>query len=84
MEISEQEFHAATLRGDETRRKGHAVRAEYDAGQNRLVVDLNTGVTIIVPVHLLEVLVDAETDGLREIEITPAGLGLHWPQLPSL
>ncbi|WP_151992550.1 DUF2442 domain-containing protein, partial [Roseovarius sp. EC-HK134] len=83
MEITEKEFQAATIRGEEIRRNGYAVGAEYDARQNRLVVDLNTGVTIIVPVHLLEDLVDADTDGLREIEITPAGLGLHWPQLDA-
>lgn len=83
MEITEQEFQAATVRGEEMRRNGYAVRAEYDARQNRLVVDLNTGVTIMVPVHLLEDLVDADADGLREIEITPAGLGLHWPQLDA-
>lgn len=83
MEITEQEFQAATIRGEETRRSGYAVRAEYDARQNRLVVDLNTGVTIMVPVHLLEDLVGADADGLHEIEITPAGLGLHWPQLDA-
>lgn len=83
MKISEQEFQAATLRGDETRRKGHAVRAEYDAGQNRLVVDLNTGVTIMVPVHLMQELADATADDLQEIEITPAGLALHWPRLDA-
>ena len=50
MEITEQEFQAATLCGEEVRRRGYAVRADYDSRQNRLVVDLNTGVTIMVPV----------------------------------
>jgi hypothetical protein len=81
MEISEQEFQAATLRGEEVRRKGYAVRADYDSRQNRLVVDLNTGVTIMVPVHLIEELSDANADDLGEI--SPAGTALHWPRLDA-
>jgi hypothetical protein len=83
MEISEQEFQAAILLGEELRRKGHAVRAEYDAREKRLVVDLNTGVTIMVPVHLIEDLSNAPADDLAEIEITPTGLALHWPRLAA-
>ena len=83
MEISEQEFQAATLRGEEVRRRGYAVRADYDSRQIRLVVDPNTGVTIMVPVHLIEELADATADGLGEIEISPAGTALHWPRLDA-
>lgn len=83
MAISEQEFQAATLRGEELRSRGFAVRAEYDARQNRLVVDLNTGVTIMVPVHLIEELSDATAEDLGEIEISPAGMALHWPRLDA-
>ena len=79
MEITEQEFQAATLRGEEVRRRGYAVRAEYNRRQNRLVVDLDTGVTVMVPVHLIEELSDADADDLTEIEISPAGTALHWP-----
>lgn len=83
MEISEQEFQAAVLRGEEMRRNGYAVSAEYDARQNRLVVGLSNGVVIMVPVHLLEELAEAGAEDLAEIEISPAGLGLHWPRLDA-
>lgn len=83
MEISEQEFQAAVLRGEEVRRNGYAVSAEYDAHQSRLVVGLSNGVVIMVPVHLLEELAEAGADDLAEIEISPAGLGLHWPRLDA-
>ena len=83
MEISEQEFQAAVLRGEEIRRNGYAISAEYDAHQNRLVVGLSNGVVIMVPVHLLEELAEAGADDLAEIEISPAGLGLHWPRLDA-
>ena len=81
MEISEQEFQAAVLRGEEMRRNGYAVSAEYDAPQNRLVVGLSNGVVIMVPVHLLEELAEAGADD--QAEISPAGLGLHWPRLDA-
>ena len=83
MEISEKEFQAAVLRGEEIRRNGYAVSAEYDAHQNRLVVGLSNGVVIMVPVHLLEELAEAGAEDLAEIEISPAGLGLHWPRLDA-
>lgn len=83
MEITEQEFQAATLRGEEVRRRGYAVRADYDSRQKRLVVDLNTGVTIMVPVHLIEELSDADANDLTEIEISPAGTALHWPHIDA-
>lgn len=83
MEISEQDFTAAVARGEQARQGGYAVTAEYDRRQGRLVVGLNNGVTVMVPVTLLEGLADAADDDLTEIEITPAGLGLHWPRLDA-
>ena len=83
MEISEQDFTAALARGEQTRQGGYAVAADYDARQRRLVVELSNGVTVMVPVHLLEGLADAQDSDLTEIEITPAGLGLHWPKLDA-
>lgn len=41
MEISEQELQAAVLRGEEIRRNGYAISADYDARQNQLVVCLD-------------------------------------------
>ena len=83
MEISEQDFTAALARGEQIRQGGYAVAVDYDARQRRLVVELSNGVTIMVPVHLLEALADAQDSDLAEIEITPAGLGLHWPKLDA-
>lgn len=34
-----------------------------------------------MPVHLVEGLAGADPEALSGIEITPAGLGLHWPAL---
>jgi hypothetical protein len=41
---------------------------------------LNTGVQLAFPTKLAEGLAGASPDNLAAIEISPAGLGLHWPQ----
>lgn len=83
MEISEKEFQAAIQRGEELRQNSYAVSAEYDARQNRLVVGLSSGVIIMVPVHLMQELADADPAALGDIEIAPSGLALHWPSLDA-
>ena len=62
---------------------GYAVSAEYDAPQNRLVVNLSSGVIIMVPVHLIQELAGADPEALTKIEISLSGLALHWPSLDA-
>lgn len=83
MEISEQEFQAAIQSGKELRQNGYADSAEYDVHQKRLVVGLSSGVIIMVPVHLMQALADADPAALSEVEIAPSGLGLDWPSLDA-
>lgn len=61
------------------REHGHAVEAAYDRVDKRVVVKLNTGVQIEFPARLVEGLASASPDELDRIDISPAGLGLHWP-----
>jgi hypothetical protein len=65
------------------REAGHAVSARYDRRTSRIIVMLNTGVQLAFPTKLAEGLADAPPVSLAEIEISPAGLGLHWPQLDA-
>jgi hypothetical protein len=83
MAITEHELEQAEARMAETRAAGHAVSARYDRRRSRVVVALNTGVELTFPTRLAEGLADASPDSLAEIEISPAGLGLHWPQLDA-
>lgn len=83
MAITEQELAAAEARMEATRTAGHAVSARYDRRRSRVVVALNTGVELTFPARIAEGLADAEPDSLAEIEISPAGLGLHWPKLDA-
>ena len=49
----------------------HAVSARYDRRTKRVIVRLHSGLELAIPPALVE------------IEISPSGLGLHWPQLDA-
>ena len=83
METNEQQFEKAQSRSRELRAAGHAVAARYDEASGRIVVSLDTGVEIAFPAALAEGLSEATPEELAEIEISPAGLGLHWPQIDA-
>jgi hypothetical protein len=81
MAISERDFLQAEANALSLRKVGYAVSARYDSRHDRVVIDLNTGVSIAFPVELAEGLSGACRADLAEIEISPAGMGLHWPRL---
>ncbi|MGN6551633.1 MAG: DUF2442 domain-containing protein [Pararhizobium sp.] len=83
MVISEKEFEQAERRMRTLREHGYAVSARYVRRGSRVVIDLSTGVQLAFPTELAEGLAGAEPDDLAEIEISPAGLGLHWPKLDA-
>jgi hypothetical protein len=83
MEVTEQEFEAAEQLMAKRRDAGHATSARYDRRASRVVVTLNTGIQLAFPTKLAEGLAGASPENLAEIEITPSGLGLHWPRLDA-
>lgn len=83
MAVTDEEFAAAERRMAALREAGRAVAARYDRRRGHLVVELYTGVTVTVPARLLEGLAEAEPRSLAVIEISPSGLGLHWPSLDA-
>ncbi len=84
MEVPEHEFEEAEKRMATLREAGHAVSARYDRNTSRVVVMLNTGVQLAFPTSLAEGLAGAPAERLADIEISPAGLGLHWPKVDLL
>ena len=83
MAITEQEREQAEARMASVRAAGHAVSARYDHRRARVVVGLNTGVELTFPTRMAEGLAGALPEALADIEISPAGLGLHWPRLDA-
>lgn len=80
--------HADVLRAERRsaerlRDQPHATAARYDAEEGRILVRLSNGLDLGVPVDRAEGLAGADAADLAEIQITPTGLGLHWPRLDA-
>lgn len=83
MAITERKFNQSGQNMEAIRQHGYAVAARYDRRRARVVVSLNTDVEVTFPPKLAEGLADADPSDLAVIEITPSGLGLHWPKLDA-
>ncbi len=82
MEISDAEVQQAEQRLQQRLASTpHAVAARYDRRVSRIMVTLNSGLELAFSSHLVEGLAAARPADLAIIEITPTGLGLHWPTL---
>jgi hypothetical protein len=78
------QYARAKAKGERLRlQEPYAVNVRYDGRQQRIVVDLNTGLTVVFPPSVVEGLQDARPRDLRDIEITPSGFGLHFPRLDA-
>jgi hypothetical protein len=82
-EITEADVQAAEARMAERRINPLAVAATYDRRIGRVVVVLDTGLELAFPPHLAQGLEGAKPADLAEIEISPTGLGLHFPRLDA-
>lgn len=60
-----------------------AVAARYRPTLHRLEVTYDNGVMLAIPVSLIEGLAGAKAGALERIDITPAGWGLHFPDLDA-
>jgi hypothetical protein len=60
-----------------------AESAHYDAGRNRIIVRLTTGVEIDFAPRDAEGLQGASADDLRSVEVEAFGLGIHFPTLDA-
>ena len=84
MEISEDEFaRAEATMATEMGANPRAVSARYDRRSARIVVRMNTGIDLAFPPALAEGLGGASPEELANVEISPTGLGLHWPELDA-
>ncbi|MBY6240348.1 DUF2442 domain-containing protein [Methylosinus sp. Sm6] len=82
-ELTKQQFDAASARGEARLKGPRAESAHYDAGRNRVVIRLTTGLEIGFAPRQVEGLERAKAEDLDKIEITPAGLGVHFPKLDA-
>src|SRR6266571_692456 len=64
-------------------RGARAESAHYDAGRNRVVVRLTTGIEIAFAPRDVEGLQHASAVDLKSIEVEAFGLGVHFPRLDA-
>ena len=83
MAVTKAEFEQAKARALAERGTGHVRTARYNRRRGRVIVQLSTGVEVTFPATLAEGLAGASAEDLAEIEISPTGLGLHWPRLDA-
>lgn len=60
-----------------------ATAAYYESRLGRLVIDLSTGLSIMFKSHDVQGLEKAKPEQLVQIEISPSGLGIHFPALDA-
>ena len=82
-ELTAEEFEATAARGKARMRGPRAESAHYDAGRNRVVVRLTTGIEIGFAPRDVEGLQHASAEDLRSIEVEAFGLGIHFPTLDA-
>lgn len=82
--VSPDEFECANARGVQRRKTGPvAVSARYDKRVHRVVIGLSSGIELSFLPHDAQGLEAAKPADLDVIEISPSGLGLHFPNLDA-
>jgi hypothetical protein len=83
VELAKEEFEAAKARGEARLRGPRAESAHYDAGRNRIIVRLTTGVELGLAPRDVEGLQHASAEDLKVIEVESFGLGIRFPKLDA-
>ena len=84
MEITDKEFEAANRRGTEKKAAfPSAVSVRYDRRVSRVVITLATGLELAFSPKHAQGLEHAHPADLAGAEITPSGLGIHFPRLDA-
>lgn len=84
MKITDEAFDAATRRG--TAKKAAfpaAISVRYDRRVSRIVIKLDSGLELAFSPKQAQGLEHAHPADLVDAEITPSGLGIHFPKLDA-
>ena len=84
MEISKDAFKAANRQASERLQNTPiATGARYDRSANRVVIALSSGIEVAFSPRHAQGIQRAKPHQLDKIEITPSGLGIHFPKLDA-
>ena len=82
--VTREEFKRANARAARRQHTGPtAIAARFDRRSGRVVVSLSGGIDVAFSPHNAQGLEAAKPAELSSIEITPSGLGLHFPKLDA-
>ncbi len=77
-------FEMATRRGERMRASvPKAIAAQYDRAMGRVVIHLSSRLDVSFSPQDAQGLENAKPSQLDEIEISPSGLGIHFPKLDA-
>ena len=77
-------FELANRRGERVRASvPKAIAARYDRASRRVVIRLSSGLDVSFSPHDAQGLENGKPSELDEIEISPSGLGIHFPKLDA-
>lgn len=80
----ETQFEAATRRGLEAQvGEVHAISARYDRQSHDLILGLRGGLTLLIPVHLLQGVAGRAPELIEQVELIGRGSALHWEALDA-
>ena len=80
-ELARRYRHASDEGAKATVSQPRATSARYDAGTERIIVELTNGCRFVFPPELVQGLAGAPSGALAKVMVTPAGWGLHWEDL---
>jgi hypothetical protein len=82
MAISDEEYELASKRAEEMQRTvPSAVGVQLERSSRLLVIALNRGPALNVPVSAFAQLAKAGDAQLTKVEISPSGFGIYFPEL---
>jgi hypothetical protein len=82
--VTKAEFNLANQRAREMQETNpQAVSAKYNAEAAQVEVHFNSGLTLMFPPRIVEGLENASPSQLSQIEISPSGFGIHFPQIDA-
>ena len=77
-------FELANRRGERMRASvPKAIAVHYDRASGRITIHLNSGLDVRFSPHDAQGLENAKPSQLDAIEISPSGLGIHFPKLDA-
>ncbi|MEL6902906.1 MAG: DUF2442 domain-containing protein [Cyanobacteria bacterium J06606_4] len=84
IEISTAEVEQAKARGSwSLENEHHAQSVSYAADTGLLHIQTTRGEQLSVPAALLQGVAGASNEQIANMELSPAGVGIHWPELDA-